>query len=178
MIRIHTKVKGLKCYLNISITDLFFKTDILKPAYKITGKEEKWDKTESNKFLYATTDIKEALELGFASSINQLFLLNRFQSKANIFVVSTERISDKKSVLSLKFWQYSIKPNQNDGWQKVNNKFNNNSNEWKTLSDVVPISAIEIIGKEYLKDKIVIFANSDRDLDNFNITRPGIYFIN
>ena len=53
-----------------------------------TGVEVKWDKTESNKWLYATTMMGEAVALGFASVIEKKYRLDRYQFKGDTITIA------------------------------------------------------------------------------------------
>lgn len=140
----------------------------LKPGYLHSGVEVRWDETESNRFLYATTIKNSAIELGFASAVEKAYSLERFQSDDDKFILTFEdnhppKLSD---LMRLNLFVYEIKFNIRSGWQKVNNKTNNMDEEYKT-SKIITAADIATIEKVDL----------DKWLENKQIaivsTKPG-----
>lgn len=119
-----------KLYHGTGFNDL-----VLKPGYEHTGKEIKWDETESNRYLYATTDKESAIGLGWASSIEKSFELDRFKIEGDILVIelsSKHRQVGLKELLECPVFLHEFKPKSTDHWELVGNAVNNFQSEYKT----------------------------------------------
>lgn len=106
----------------------------LMPGYKRSGKLVEWDKTESNKWLYATTVQEEAIILGFASAVEKHFDLHHFRviNKGYLEFIFNERPPHVDEMCRLELYLYTIHKATSDGWVKVNNTVNGMDTEWKT----------------------------------------------
>lgn len=122
----------------------------LMPGFKRSGQLVEWDKTENNKFLYATTDKDSAIELGFASSIEKKFRLNRFKSNGKALLIETSDVSLTVSELNkLEVFLYTLTLSASDGWVKNSNEHNGLLTEFKTDKT---ITSIEICKKVDIKE--------------------------
>lgn len=120
-----------------------FKHDELKPGIMHSGKLVKWDKTESNEWLYATTVKEEAIRLGFASSVEKKYPLDRFNWDGKTLLMTFSGHKPTVTQLSdLDLFLYTIHWDK-DIWKKVNNQHNNIDTEYKTKSIIRP-NAIEL----------------------------------
>ena len=126
----------------------------LMPGFNRTGRLVEWDKTENNKFLYATTDEYSAIELGFASSIEKKFTLNRFKSAAKALLIETPDKSLTVAELNkLDVFLYTITVNEEDGWVKNSNRHNGILTEFKTGRTITSIDNCKKIDvKTWLSD--------------------------
>lgn len=137
----------------------------LKPAFMWTGTEVNWDQTESNHFLYATKARDAAIDMGFASALEQSFLLKRIQTRGNNIRITIESgpMPTREDLEKITVYVYKIEKVQKDGWQAVNNRFNNMSDEFKT-DKPIPESSIreveEIVCKDWLKGRKITVLNA------------------
>lgn len=134
-----------------------FKTEPLRPGFHHSNTLVTWDNTESNKFLYATTDRDEAIMLGFASSIEKKYDLHNFKNVGNSIQVTLQ--FDKpswKDLAKLPLYLYIIPVRQNDHWVKNTNPDNQIETEWKT-DRVIQDAVVEVIDlTAWLKDKTIL----------------------
>lgn len=140
-----------------------FKQNELQPGFKRSGELISWDQTESNKYLYATTDKDSAITLGFASAVDKKYLLDRFINTDDKVII---KLSDKKlpsvsELLSIDVYLYEIRYDEKDGWIKNYNKHNNLNTEYKTKqtirSNLVRVNKVNI--EHYFKDKSIRVSN-------------------
>lgn len=152
-----------------------FFTKELKPGFYFSKKLVEWDKTESNKFLYATTEYRDAVLFGFASLIEKRFDVEHVHFDSNkdsskVYVATPEK-SDKLSVedlLSCTVYLYTINHRKSDGWQLVKNKVNNYDKEFKTSRFIEAIEKIEeIVIKDWFESHGVL-------VDLVNSIRPRL----
>jgi hypothetical protein len=118
----------------------------LMPGYLRSGQLVQWDKTESNEWLYTTTDRDEAISQAFASMIEKTYKsmeYHRHGSKINI-VFPMEVKPSLEELKKLELYLYTIRLDADDGWVKNANEHNQIKTEWKTQS----IVDRNIIGKE------------------------------
>ena len=111
------------------------KSAVLQPGINITGNLVQWDETESNEWLYATTDENLAVEMALASSIEQSHLMNRFHTDGDQITIELDMKSPPLTLAMLKrrvVYKYVFVPQVSEGWEKVNNAVNNTTTEWKT----------------------------------------------
>lgn len=109
--------------------------NVLSPGFVHSHKLVQWDITESNKFLYATTNREEAINLGFASALEKVYKIDRFHSDVNTHEITIDFNDSNKQVISfnnINVYLYEIIPNKKDNWIKNNNKHNSITTEWKT----------------------------------------------
>lgn len=128
-----------------------FKQTELKPGFMHTGVEVKWDKTESNKWLYATTVMGEAVALGFASVIEKKYKLDRYQFKDDTVTIAFTGVLptiEELGKLDVYLYHIAWEPGV---WVQVNNRHNKLINEYKTQA-VIPSERIVLREKVDLKD--------------------------
>lgn len=122
----------------------------LRPGFWHTGELVAWDGgLETNEFLYATTDVKEAILLGIGSFIEKEYKSEKYGYHDNkVYVVGAEREVTYKDLMGKNIYLYTIIFNKRDGWYKNANPFNNIDTEWKTTHHIVPehfvVSEIDI----------------------------------
>lgn len=111
-----------------------YKHPELKPGIMHSGELQKWDKTESNEWLYATTLMEEAVAQGFASVIEKHWNLSRYQSHGDTVVVIIDGpLPSQRELEALQVYLYKIDWDTNL-WAKVDNMHNGMTNEYKTKS--------------------------------------------
>jgi len=115
-----------------------FITNLLKPGFEHTGKLIKWDQTEDNTWLYASTSQAEAYLNALASALEANHGANRvsFDSE-EIRIYSSGKITEEE-VRGIQVYVYTLLLTPD--WRKVNNKHNGSDTEYKTRSHVKPIS--------------------------------------
>lgn len=123
-----------------------YKTDVLKPGMEHTGVKVNWDETESNEWLYASSDRTEAVILGFFSYLEKYHGGTGFHMKEHEIIVTC----DPFKLEGVKVYLYDI--NTDKGWLKVNNQNNNSISEYKTKSHIRPDNVEEITMSQYLSD--------------------------
>lgn len=125
----------------------------LMPGFRRSGQLQKWDGTESNKFLYASTNPSEAAVQGLFSLIGEMLDVKVFHCSAFTeagFTVTVELYphedADKTALLghiqhvgaqawlrSLTVYLYQIRHEPEDHWVQVLNETNGlGETEWKT----------------------------------------------
>lgn len=124
----------------------------LQPGFKHTGKIVKWDVTESNMYLYATSVRATAIELGFASAVEKMFDVTRFISKGDtIRIESTEDITEE-DLHKVIVYVYAIPNLQEDKWVLNDNDHNGITTEYKTSRVIRSInSCMQVNIKEWIK---------------------------
>lgn len=134
----------------------------LKPGYMVTKKLVKWDYGETNRFLYAVEDKNDVIVLGFASAIEKLWLIDRFQWRDTKLIVHISEGEDPptlEKLAAMDLYVYTIKPGPEQLWVKNNNKHNGLDNEWKTKSKIpksyFTVEKIDV--KKWMKDFEVEF---------------------
>lgn len=137
---------------------------VLQPAFKHTGIEVNWDQTESNHYLYATKSSDAATDMGFASALEQSFKIRRVQTRGNNIRITIEEgpLPTREDLLKISVYLYTIDKKPEDGWEPVNNRFNNMADEFKTKNDIeANIKKVEKIDmKEWLRHRKVTVLNS------------------
>lgn len=118
----------------------------LKPGFERSGQLVKWDDTEDNTFLYATTEREKAIVLGFASAVEKKYGLDRFQYIDNKLILDVPRQPHGYTVgveqlCQLELWLYEINPHTRDGWQLNRNEHNGMKTEYKTKSTIRTIKS-------------------------------------
>lgn len=127
----------------------------LSPGFKHSGKLVRWDVTESNEWLYASTDIEAVTELGFSSAFEKKWHLKEFHSKEKslLLVLAPGVQVNFKEIYELDVYIYTIVLNAKDGWIKNNNEYNNLNTEWKTKNTVKSIKTIQKLDvRKWLED--------------------------
>lgn len=114
----------------------------LKPGFERSGELVRWDETEDNTFLYATTDREKAIVLGFASALEKKYGLDRFQHMGDKLILDVPRQPHGYTVgleqlYHLELWLYELTPHTRDGWQLNKNEHNGMRNtEYKTKNTI------------------------------------------
>lgn len=120
-----------------------FEQPELMPGFLRSGELVKWDETESNEYLYTTTDKNTAYELGFASSLEKEFDIDRFHVHKGVIIIQTqERITDKM-LEQLPVFIYTIPFLREDCWHKNSNDHNGLDTEYKTKNTIDNIHSCE-----------------------------------
>lgn len=139
----------------------------LKPGIKHTGEKKQWDETESNEYLYATTSKDDAIGMALASTVEQSYLLDRFQHHDNVIritVAEGKEMPTLEDLLKLKVYVYTIEFDSKDGWEKVKNQHNNMDGEYRTKktlkNNIVGQQMIQM--SKWLKDKQVVITSPDK----------------
>lgn len=120
-----------------------FKQTELKPGFLHTGVLVEWDETESNKFLYATTVFNTAAELGFASSIEKAFNVDRFHVDKGIICIQTPDALKVEQLYNIPVFIYTIRCLDKDCWVKNANEHNGLDTEYKTNRTIHAIEKCE-----------------------------------
>ena len=126
----------------------------LKPGFKHSGKIIRWDVTESNKWLYASTELEVVKQLGFSSAVAQRWNLKEFHSdkKSLSFIFPPGVEVSLEEIYELDVYIYTIIPSTEDNWIKNTNEHNHLDSEWKTTNTVKNIKSIEKLDiKNWLK---------------------------
>jgi hypothetical protein len=122
-----------------------FLHDDLYPGFHWSKKEIFWDKVESNRFLYASSVREDAVDQGFASALEQRFMIDGYRSTSDgEIIVRLNPLMEvsNKDIELIDIYAYKIKLAKADGWVKNNNPHNNLKTEWKT-DHMVPKRHIE-----------------------------------
>lgn len=123
----------------------------LKPGFERSGEIVRWDDTEDNTYLYATTEREKAIVLGFASAIEKKFGLDRFQHIGDRLILDIPRqphgyTVGEDQLRELEVWLYEIIPHTRDGWRLNKNEHNNMQNtEYKTKSTIRSIRSVTLV---------------------------------
>ena len=106
---------------------------VLQPGFNYTGELVEWDKTESNRFLYATTVSRTAIELGIGSLLEKEFNASHFTVDGKIISVGGIDVDERQNILIGKsVYLYTIRVRPEHNWVKNNNPHNRIDTEWKT----------------------------------------------
>ncbi|WP_144106781.1 hypothetical protein [Paraburkholderia sp. BCC1886] len=110
----------------------------LMPGFKRSGVIVRWDKTESNEWLYATTDKQEAIGQAFASMMEKVRGITRYKAHGNVIELSVpeNRIPARSDMETLEIYLYTITNLEQDEWVKNDNAHNKLLTEWKTQSTI------------------------------------------
>lgn len=125
--------------------------ETLMSGFARTGELVKWDQTESNEFLYATSSREEAISQGFASAVEKRWLLNRYQTSGHRITISIEPGSTLPTLAQLKtidVYLYTIHTSPDQDWKKNTNEFNGLDTEYKTAKN--------IYGQDFRQEKVNI----------------------
>lgn len=137
-----------------------FWTGKLKPGFQHTGVEVKWDETESNHYLYATTEREMAITLGWASAIEKRYGLDHFQTIGNSILIDVPKDvrpkPKKEELLELEVWLYKIVPAPKEDWELNKNPHNNLKSEYRTQRTITPKSLEKINLKEWIGQRVVM----------------------
>lgn len=127
-----------------------FLTAELKPGFQHTGVLVRWDETETNKFLYATTERETAIALGFASAVEKKYGLDRFQHDPGQLIVNCPRqphgyTVTEEQLCQVEVWLYTLYPNSRDHWVLNKNPHNRLKTEYKTEATIRQIHRVDQI---------------------------------
>lgn len=138
----------------------FYFTQTLQPGFYASGIEVKWDETESNRFLYATTDRDEAIDQGFFSAMEKMGSVDRIHSSGNHITVDCDDPSElSKLMQKTSIHLYSLDASVSDQWVPVNNKRNGLLGEYKTSVRGVKYHSHELIHYgTWVRDKKITYA--------------------
>lgn len=110
-----------------------------------------WDETESNEWLYASSNKEEAILQGLASVLEKTHGLMQLSYEGNSIRLFFENtISTSDVIDSLTVYLYTV---SSLGWSKVNNIVNGSSTEYKTNQSVDITSRVKVDLQEFLNDK-------------------------
>lgn len=141
-----------------------YQASILKPGFEHTQEEVTWDVTESNRYLYATTEKDTAILLGFASAIEHTYGLDYFHTQGNEIVIdlapdknNKKQIVKLDQLLNLPVYLYEIRPTGRHHWEHNKNEQNKLDTEWKSNRHILPSKVEKIDIRKHFKDyKIVV----------------------
>lgn len=106
----------------------------IKPSYQHTGELEEWDDTESNEWLYATTDKELSGLMAIASYMGRHYLVNRFSTGDRSIEIEFEKGEDlskaNKELYNIPIVIYELQ--LDDKWELVNNSNNQDVPEYKS----------------------------------------------
>jgi len=111
------------------------------PGFLRSGVLVEWDKTESNRFLYATSVLNTAWELGFASSIEKAFDIERFHVHQGKILIQTQEPITVEDLEKVPVYLYTIHYQDKDGWVKNFNEHNGLDTEYKTKQTIRAIES-------------------------------------
>ena len=120
--------------------------DEIKSGFSRSGKRVVWDETESNEYVYLSSNKLEAAEMALASYLEQNYKLVQFtvdrrdiklkfedNESADKFSEFVE--SNETSATHDFLYVYTVRPNPK--YRPVNNRYNYSETEYKT-KDVIP----------------------------------------
>lgn len=116
-----------------------FKQDELKPGFQHTGKVVKWDKTESNEWLYVSSDPTEATLLGIASALEKTHGTHGYRYDENLRELTIRHAKPElriEDVYMLDVYLYRIFGDAKDGWFLNYNLQNGIRTEYKTQATI------------------------------------------
>ncbi len=135
-----------------------FLTEPLMPGIYHTGVRVRWDRTESNEWLYATSDREAAILMGLASAIEHKYLLDRFHTEGDDIVITTPSAQLNESALHrLRIHLYLIHPKASDGWVHNHNRVNQMTTEYKTKSVLHQVKSQQVDLVHWLRSKKLAF---------------------
>lgn len=110
----------------------------LMPGFKRSGELVRWDGSEDNTWLYATSEKEAAVMLGISSAIEKQFKLDRYQcdEKAKKMVIEVSEPLTIADIHKLHVVLYTIKASVDDGWMANHNPANGIDSEFKTQRDI------------------------------------------
>lgn len=111
----------------------------LKSGFARTGELVRWDETESNQFLYATSNREEAISQGFASIVEKQWRLSRYRTRGREIEISIEAgttLPTLSQLRNLTICLYTIRTCPEHEWLKNANEFNGLDTEYKTEKNI------------------------------------------
>lgn len=111
-----------------------FKQSELMPGFHRSGNLVEWDETESNMWLYTTTDREVAIGQGFASTVEKIYKTHRYiEDGLNIQIqIEKGQLPTRAQLEAIEIYLYTIEMKPADNWVKVNNKHNGLDTEYKS----------------------------------------------
>lgn len=145
----------------------FYFAQTLQPGFYASGTEVKWDETESNRFLYATTNRDEAVDQGFFSAMEKIGSLNRIHSSDGSILVDCDNPEElSKHMQKASIHLYCLDALISDQWVPVNNKHNGLQDEYKTAARGIKYHTHELVHySAWSRNKKITYAKGTR--------RPG-----
>lgn len=129
------------------------------PGIHYTGILVKWDRGESNRFLYAVTDREAAITLGLGSAIEKKFQLNHYQVDGDVITIETPAALTRGQIEELPLYLYSIHPHPTEGWMKNSNLHNRLQDEYKTTKIIYSAECEPVNLKQWLHHKQLKFVH-------------------
>lgn len=130
-----------------------YKQDRLQPGFNHSGVLVRWDKTESNEWLYAADKKDEAIMLGISSAIEKKWDLQRYKYDAKSRRLDIEVVDQnitKSDIDKLTVYIYTLRPEAKDGWIENFNPVNGLKGEYKTQGtideNIVRCETVDVIG--------------------------------
>lgn len=134
-----------------------FDQEELMPGIKHTGKLVKWDNTESNEWLYATSSMEEAIAQGVASTLEKHYNVGRYQSDGDKLLIQIDsgRVPTSAEMKALDIWLYTLE--HTNAWRLVGNLTNGLVDEYKTQETIKDgiISKVKVDLVQWLAGKDV-----------------------
>ena len=132
-----------------------FKQSELKPGYEHSKELVKWDRYESNDYLYATSDRDQAILLGISSAWEKKWDLKRVHIDHDRATVEAEFYEDKpafKELRAVECWVYTLQYDQNV-WMRNRNPYNDIDTEYKTKRTIKRIIDINKIDTQKILER-------------------------
>lgn len=144
-----------------------FDQDELMPGFMRSGKKVEWDETESNDWLYTTTDKQEAISQAFASMMEKTYETTGYHTEGNRIQINFPEVvhPSVKELEKLQVFLYTIRLHPDDAWVKNTNEHNQIKTEWKTqaIIDRNIIHKEQVDLKAWLANKQITFGASAQD---------------
>ena len=141
-----------------------FRQTELMPGFQRSGEMVRWDQTESNLWLYATSNQDEAVRQGLFAIFANAFDVKRCTSAAGQLVIE---LYPQLATFGMEAWLrqqslflYQLHAEDGGVWVKNDNAHNKLVTEWKTQATVKPesVDVIDIeawLAKRNLKIELV-----------------------
>lgn len=148
-----------------------FNQDELMSGFKRTGELVKWDKTETNEWLYAAVSREEAITMGFSSILEKTFNVSNYKSSGNTIVITigSGRLPTLRDLQSMAINLYTIEMHERTNWVLVNNSTNDIKEEYKTketLDDCI-INKEVVECREWLSGKDITIIDKNVTSNNW-----------
>jgi hypothetical protein len=148
-----------------------FKQNEIQPGFNHTKKLVQWDVTESNQWLYATSEREEAIRLGIGSGTEKAFDSERYATIGDDIYIYCRKPIDLSAFFDMTIYLYTFPFRGDDGWVKVMNPHNNIETEWKTQETVRNITVERIDLKKFLVGKNLTFTRAPIHIDPVKLVR-------
>jgi hypothetical protein len=145
---------------------------MLMSGFLRSGKLVKWDKTETNEWLYVIDNTEAVEGLGVASAIEKVFATKRYTEKGNdirIECYNDGKIFTIDDISKLDVYIYEIEHNVHDGWEYVNNEHNGINDEMKTKKKITFDNFYKLDVTKWLKDKNVSIIQSKLESEELSL---------